>query len=640
MRIFLNRQKPVLFLLQAGISGGTFGALIWVITSWAKARFPAEVPPNLYAWTYIYFHPTTGHRLNYLILCCVLGLIAMSIYVARDKKPIRFIEGRLGSLPLPAVIVSPCLSVCLLCSILLFHLSKIPILMILGFVTCFPLLLLCVRGSFIHVYRSRPVYGLLVAVTASALILVFYEHYEIIRGPVYLMNEYADIYSDTKIGADYVNNKEFLDKTGQSDMDLLLERGRGSMERPVTDPQIFQILRSNDLIQAYNYGRLADSTKNMTSSASRIKNPAERLEDPESKDLDINALKKFYLSNHLEADHQNMARGQVNHFGHVLNPVNEYVLGKPLRDIYMQYGLGNTFLMKWVMDLFGGVSIQNYYKTYLFYPLYYLSFLVMLIYLFRNTLYVTGALASLAACFFGLGYIAYIVAPGIIPSIHLLDAATLTFFVMFLRRGKRIYLGVGILLSLLAIIINRQFGVVLFLALMGSTALSVLENRSLKSRLLPLAGLSVPLIIGLAVFKISGYSAFQTIFRYLWAGFFSWPAENLIVLLTIIYLVVSYGFLLVLRDKNFYLKYVYVFVFLYSQSTLLYYYWSGLINHLPPALPFLVLQLFIMLYILEKHLLEGHAPLRVFTARLTFTAVTFDSVDRYSHGFHILPPKA
>jgi hypothetical protein len=93
-----------------------------------------------------------------------------------------------------------------------------------------------------------------------------------------------------------------------------------------------------------------------------------------------------------------------------------------------------------------------------------------------------------------------------------------------------------------------------------------------------------------------------------------------VIVLTIAYLVCSYSFLLALRGKNFYLKYVYVFLFLYAQSILLYYYWSGLVNHLPPVLPFLVLQFFLMLYILEKHLLEGYAPLQRLADGLTVSA--------------------
>ena len=611
------REKSVLFLIQAGLSGGALGGLSWLITSWVKTCFPEDVPPNLYESTYIYFHPAAGHRLNYLVLCCVLGLVTVGIYAARTEGLFRFVRSRLGSLPLLAVIASPALSVCLLCSIAVLSSSRILTLIILGLVTCFPLLLLCVRDRFINLHRSRMVCALLVAVTVSALILVFYEHYQVIRGPVYLMNEYADIYDDTKIDGVYVNNRDFLDRTRQADMDLILNRGRGSAERPVTDRQILQILKNSDLIPAYNYARLLDKANSVTPASPRMENQAENVEDSKIESVDVERLAKFYLANYLEGSHQDMARGQVNHFGHVLNPINEYVLGKPLRDIYMQYGLGNTFLMKWVMDLFGGVSIQNYYKTYLYYPVYYLSYLVMLIYLFRNTLYVTGAFASLGVCFFAMGYIAYIVAPGIIPSIHLLDAATLIFFVMFLRQGKKAYFGVAMLLSLLAMVVNRQFGVVLFLALIGSTLLSILENRRPKSKLWPLAGLSAAVVMGLVVFRVSNYGTIQTIFRYLWAGFFSWPAYDLIIVLTIVYLVVSYGFLVALRDKNFYLKYVYVFVFLYAQSILLYYYWSGLVNHLPPVLPFLVLQLFIMLYILEKHLLEGYVPFQRLAARLT-----------------------
>ena len=41
--------------------------------------------------------------------------------------------------------------------------------------------------------------------------------------------------------------------------------------------------------------------------------------------------------------------------------------------------------MKWIMDVFGGLSIQNYYKVYVLYVIYYLLFLAMVIGLFQQS---------------------------------------------------------------------------------------------------------------------------------------------------------------------------------------------------------------------------------------------------------------
>jgi hypothetical protein len=634
MLSFLAKKKTVLLWAQLALSSVALGALSWVITSSLKLLFLKSSQLDLYPWTHIFFHPVGGNLLNYMVACAVLGSCTLLVYLLRTENVLAFINRRADMLPFPVLAAALLLSGVLL----LFLVSTSSLngqFLASAVVTCMPILMsrkpwlplaFFVRGRF-------PVW-ILPGVAAFFLLLVFYEQYQVVRGPAYLMNEYIDIYGDTKVDGGYVNNKDFLNRTGSNDMNALLDslglgyrlntrsRAGESGPRPLTDEAIIRALRNSALSTTQQHGTLIDHAAGLNKAIRyRDKARPDVATSGEVKPVGLERLRQFYLANYLEVSHQNMARGQVNHFGHVLNPINEYSLGKPLRDIYMQYGLGNTFLIKWAMDLFGGISIQNYYKTYVYYTIYHLSYLLMLILVFRSTLYVVGSLASILSCFFAMGYIAYILAPGIIPSIRLFDATTLTCFALYLRGRRKAYIGLAILLSLLAMVINRQFGSVLFMALIGSTALSVLEDKRLKSRLWPLAGLSAVVIIGVLALKVSDYGALGAIFPYFWAGFFSWPAQPVVIGLTIIYLVISYGFLLVLRDRNFDFKYVYVFVFLYAQFTLLYYYWSGLVNHLPPILPFLVLQLFAMLYTIEKYLLEGRATLQKLTAILTGSAV-------------------
>ena len=629
MSSFLAKNKIALFSAQLGLSGVALGALSWVTTSSLKLLLLKSSQPDLYPWTRIFFHPVVGNLVNYIVVCAVLGSCAMLVYLLRTQKVLALIKRGADMLPFPVLITALLLSGVLLLS--LFSISSASgRLLVSAVVMCMPILMRrtpSLRLAFVH---GRFLVWILSGVAAFFLLLVFYEQYQVIRGPTYLLNEYIDIYGDTKEDGDYVSNKDFLDKTGANDMDALLD-SVGLKDRlvtrspagelgpgPLTNEAIIEALKNSLLLTAQEQNQTVGLSK---ATPDLRKTVTERAVLGKTKGLGLERLRQFYLANYLEVSHQNMARGQVNHFGHILNPINEYVLGKPLREIYMQYGLGNTFLIKWAMDLFGGISIQNYYKTYAYYSIYYLSYLLMLILVFRSTLYVVGSLASIVSCFFAIGYLAYIIAPGIIPTIHLFDAATLALFALYLRERRKVYLGLATLLSLLAMVINRQFGSVLFMALIGSTALSVLEDTRLKSRLWPLAGLSAVVILGMLVLKVSDYGALGDVFPYFWAGLFSWPAQPVVISLTIIYLVVSYGFLLVLKDRNFYFKYVYVFAFLYAQFTLLYYYWSGLVNHLPPVLPFLVLQLFIMLYTIEKYLLEGQPALQKRTAILTGFAV-------------------
>ena len=177
-----------------------------------------------------------------------------------------------------------------------------------------------------------------------------------------------------------------------------------------------------------------------------------------------------------------MGRGQINHIGHILNPLNEYELGKPLRDLYLQYGLGNTLLMKWIMDRFGGISVRNYYRTYFLYSLYFFLFLAMSFYVFRDWLYTLATFSALPLCFLFMGYTAFVVAPGIVPSIHLLDAPALAFLLWYLRSGRRLALAASVAAAFVAIILNRQFGLALAVSLSLALGFFALECKKGKQR--------------------------------------------------------------------------------------------------------------------------------------------------------------
>ena len=213
-------------------------------------------------------------------------------------------------------------------------------------------------------------------------------------------------------------------------------------------------------------------------------------------------------------------------------------------------------------------------------------------------------------CFLFMGYTAYIVAPGIIPSIHLFDAATVVFLVLFLRGRRTVHLFVATILALAGIVINTQFGIVLSIGLLAALFFFSLEKRKGAARirwLLMLLGFA--LVSGLLA-RISSVGLLREVFPYFMAGLFSVPANPIVILCTLFYLVGSYAFLLLLKHDNSYLKYLYIFMFVYSQGLLVYYYWSGYDNHLPPVLPFIWFQMCLMVYIAQNVLWPNRPLIR------------------------------
>lgn len=308
---------------------------------------------------------------------------------------------------------------------------------------------------------------------------------------------------------------------------------------------------------------------------------------------------EFKNANLYEYTHQNMSRGQMNHIGHILNPLNEYEAGKPAREVFMQYGYGNTMLFRWTMELFGGLSLHNYYKVYWFYVLYYLLFLAAVYRLFRDHVYSFFAFCGLAGAAFSYCYVGFILAPGIIPTIHFADVLVLLLLPGFFARPGY---GRGLALAALAcagVFLNRQFGAVLALSLGAAAAMFSVEKYGFrKGAPAAAAALLLPLAAVMLSLRLPGGGTGE-LGQYL-AGFMSFRPSWKIVALTVLYLAASYLFLFLMKRGRGAGKYLYVFLFLYAQGLLFYFYWSGMLNHLPMAAPFLCLQLLLMLFLAEK----------------------------------------
>ena len=282
--------------------------------------------------------------------------------------------------------------------------------------------------------------------------------------------------------------------------------------------------------------------------------------------------KAFRDKNWLEYKHQDMSRGQIDHINHILNPVNEYFSGKPADNIYFQYGFGNTLFLGYCMRALGGLSIDNYYKCYLLYFFYALFYLFILALIFRDPLYIAGAFSAYALSFFWSGFIGFILAPGIIPSVHLFDAAVVLLAFLYYRTGKKVFLPVILFLLFLAVVFNPQFGGALCFAFFVSLAVYIQGHQGLKAKSVWL-GLSMAAFVGVlaCALKVMPHRA-DPFFKYFLLGFLSSSPGKGIVFWTFFYFILSYGFLYFLKPLRTPFKYLYVLVFFYNQFLLVYFF--------------------------------------------------------------------
>jgi hypothetical protein len=614
---YLQGRRVLIFYVQLCVSATALGRLTWKLVSVLKNRMMSPLDTSLYPWTAIFFHPVDSGLFNYIALCLVMGLCALVLYILWNERTLRALDQRLERkhplLLLGYVALS--LVIFLVLSAIFVFLGRtggeLYYSLVLLFIVCLPALLLVtdlVDPMAWSMRRGRLPGLVLLGCLLLLVFAVVREPMRLATGPVYLMNEYPDLFGETLVNGRFVRNNEFLDRLKEGDAQLIRTFFR--LKEHIEGPAMYRDkgenldfllqLRSVNLSAAQ--ARVMELLRSGEPDIAGWQTAGSSLSAPdllkELERVNMEEVKQFFLNNSLEYAHQNMGRGQVNHLGHIYNPLNEYRLGKPLNEIYFQYGLGNTFLMKWVMDAFGGLSLQTYHKLYLFYLLYAALFIAMLVMLFRDRLYVLGVFTGYAAAFFWSGHIGLVLGAGLIPSIHLLDTVAIMLLALYLRRRKPLFLVLLGLSCMASLFINTMFGLILAISAFATALLHAIETGE-KGHLLHRVAIAVGgflLVFFIPMLVMPRTSG--TVMEYFFAGYFSWLPHPAVVFLTVIYLVVSYGFMLLLKGHRFEMKYIYLFSALYAQGLLVYFYWSGLLNHLPMALPFLALQLFVMLYIL------------------------------------------
>ncbi len=643
-----SKQKMSFIVIQFLSGMIALGFWIWDVTNLAKTYTIGRINFNLYPWTFYYFHPIDSNLLNYVFLCVIFSFVAVIFYLLLHKKNLDILHNRLE-------ILSPLLiAFCSITSMLLLVIF-VSINSIVWRSIIFLFMISLVFSQFIFAFNQRLAYKkkstkrtyLIFSLVLFAVLIL--EPLKTIFQPVYLLNDYPSIYSKTLIKGSCRDNGEFLKRLDNTDIDMVkaflaifneidvalriakntpkiskegflnqIDEGESQLfqkfnHKNLEPGQEFLNLLINDPLSAEKWNLRFQTllgTNALINDPLSAEEWNSRLYPPLStndfikkiKTVDMEALKQFYLTNYFEYWLQNMGRGQIHHIGHFLNPINEYELGKSTNNIFIQYGVGTTLLTKWIMDIFGGISIHNFYKTYIFYILYYLTFLFMTFALFKDRLYACASFSIMPCCFFSLGFVAYILAPGFIPTVHILDAITFLVLMLFLQSNQWRYFGILALLIFFSIIINRQFGMILSISVFLSLLLYMFENHWNKYRFLWSFALCAIFFLAVASYKLSCIGALDKIFQYFWLGWLSWPVSKNKIACTIIYLIISYFFIVLLRNHRFYLKYLYAAIFLYAQGLLIYYYWSGVRNHIPTVFPFIWLQSILMLYIIEKYM--------------------------------------
>jgi len=300
-------------------------------------------------------------------------------------------------------------------------------------------------------------------------------------------------------------------------------------------------------------------------------------------------IKNFLDKNKFLLHWQTLNRFVIHHHNHILGPINELALGKNIKYIYAQYGSIPILVLKQLLEWTGGINYQNYFRVYYsFYYLYYALFALIVYLIFKRIDYlaITTILSVSALNWIGFGFI--FLGPGSNPIRHLFDILVLFFFSKYLNKNNFLYILLSYFFTFLSILANREFGLFIFITLTLTLVIKYIQINNWKlilSKLLPLFPLG---ILGSAVYFYSKIGP-DFMSKYFLYGFLGFPLVKLTFFLILFSFVICYILIFIKYGQVTHpSKYIFLFLFLYSQGLLIYYIWGG-IDHFTSLAPIFIL---------------------------------------------------
>ena len=380
------------------------------------------------------------------------------------------------------------------------------------------------------------------AVAAVAILALFFHmgmlFWPYLNGTMRISNDYLGIPGETKIDSTYVSNPEYV-------------LSRLAQENPVGGSDRSSEIAATSLSGEGEFGPLR---------------------------LKFLEFQEFIKKNRLELEYQTQCGWIMHHHNTMLAPINEYMLGRAVTDINHQYGWLNTLLMGHLMKRTGGISFQNYLRVlYAFYPIYYALFLGTVFLLTRSPIFVLlTALVSFALLHM-LNPIHILLAPGFNPLRQIFYLPVTLFLFFYFRRGNLLCLILAGLFSLVAVLSNREFGVFVLAAFVACLAVRMFHQKEKAGwREAAVIATTAGLALALLFFAKMGNNPMG---HYYLRGISGPPMDKAIMAAALVLLSAGYAFLLKALNFRDPLKYVVLYLFIYSQGVFLYYVWNSAPNH-------------------------------------------------------------
>ena len=498
-----------------------------------------------------------------------------------------------------------CFSVLLIFNILLLRMHGQLVTAMLGiwlFVLILPVIPLI--NSLLDRSENKIKFGSIVLIIAIGISII-YSFMPFVTAKVKVSNDFMDIPEQTKLSSGYVDNTAYINDHrigGLHKYDPRIDQGGEPSPRAgdyiklkktdslvkfiENEPQKYAYSNKYDVL-VVNGGLPRDDFEDLLKIAA---NGAERdrIYGYYSQKALESKTKKIYSSDEIEFARKNkrelLDQALAGHYFHhqdtMLGTINEYELGKSREKTVYLYGWLSTVVIATAMEVLGGITFENYQSAfYLFYPLYYLLLLVVASIIFKRLSYVLlVAVLAIGALYF-LGFETIRFAPGFNPVRHFLDIFSLLCFYwyLFANHRKQLYLAMSLSFAIIGLLFSKEFGLVLFLALLVAVVSKSIAERNKKSTEIILSIIAIIVALGLLLTIKTAKN--QTLI-YVLLGVAAPPMSQIIM----IGMLVIFSGVYVLVLSKMYIpnnwRYLVLFWFLYTQGLLIYYIWNPAPNHL------------------------------------------------------------
>lgn len=333
-------------------------------------------------------------------------------------------------------------------------------------------------------------------------------------------------------------------------------------------------------------------------------------------DPDPVAVREFIRFNEWDIIAGVLDRFVIHHHAHLLNPAFELQAGRPLNEIYFQYGFGNAWLLKELMNAAGGISWQNYFKIlFSFYYIYYALFLAALWLAFKRLNYVLLGTLGIVGSLGTFGFPSVWAAPGANPLRHFFDVFVFAVLFYYWKTAKIRWLWICAALIALACLNCFSTGAALLVAAAAALAVRALEQpdaQRLKREFWPV--LSAVLAAAAVRFVVRTATTDTTVyFLKGLLGFVLAPSGMFWLGLCLLGGYLTYW---IFGRKQTPYAPLFLFSFFYAQGMLLYYVWGSDTRHLMVVFPLCLLAGLCAWRLAEEHLSE-QARRAGFTVLLT-----------------------